>query len=610
MPSRLLFPSRPHATRCPVRRAAAVLGALALLPVTLPAHTIGDPAHDGPDRVPPSAQTSAAAATVAATAGKAVPAGESGDSAASSAAGSTTPPAVVAAQTDTAFRAFARFAPAVRVRADGPWLLIESNGLPAHGMMVGITAWQQQVPLPQPYTGANAWRLPLHPAPAAAPVSVRDRFLRGAIALAANGIPIFNPQNNRGEVSFDIGELDRWGGHCGRSDDYHYHIAPLHLQETLGPTLPIAYALDGYAIYGLTEPSGATPQGLDRFHGHETPDLGYHYHASIAYPFVNGGFHGVVTEREGQVDPQPRARGVRPALTALRGAEIVGFTGSPGRTTAEVSYVLRGRTGSVAYTSTSDGQWMFRFTEPDGATREVTYRAGDRSPRGPRDPREARPEGRERKPEARRSAPASPAPATTDSSAPAPAGASLTGRSPSPPATPTEVGARPAGGMVLTSPAVGPEGALPREYTGDGDGHSPPLAWSGAPEGTRSFAVIMHHLAPDGAVKCYWTLYNLAAKTRGVPADVRGQGELGHNTVNHRVGYAPPHSKGPGLKTYVITLYALSAPLTLVPDDTDRPALLAAMRDRILDHAELRVTYTRSPESLGGEGAPRRGGDS
>ena len=99
--------------------------------------------------------------------------------------------------------------------------------------------------------------------------------------------------------------------------------SPLHLQETLGRALPIACALDGYPIYGLNEPDGSSPQGLDAFNGHETAALGYHYHASKKYPFVNGCFHGVVVEREEQVEPQPRAQGVRPALTALRGAKIL-----------------------------------------------------------------------------------------------------------------------------------------------------------------------------------------------------------------------------------------------------------------------------------------------
>jgi hypothetical protein len=94
--------------------------------------------------------------------------------------------------------AFRAFSPKVSVRMDARYLYVESDGLPAHGMMVGITNWQQQVPLPQPYLGANAWRIPLHPVPAQNPASIRGRFLRGAIAIAANGVPIFNPQNNRG----------------------------------------------------------------------------------------------------------------------------------------------------------------------------------------------------------------------------------------------------------------------------------------------------------------------------------------------------------------------------------------------------------------------------
>src|SRR4051812_12037021 len=56
---------------------------------------------------------------------------------------------------------FVPFAPKVEVKWDDGFLYIESNGLPAHSMMVGITAWQQQVPLPQSYHGENAWRLPL-----------------------------------------------------------------------------------------------------------------------------------------------------------------------------------------------------------------------------------------------------------------------------------------------------------------------------------------------------------------------------------------------------------------------------------------------------------------
>ncbi len=130
---------------------------------------------------------------------------------------------------------FNAFAPLVRTRTDSAYLYVESNGMPEHPMMIGITAWQQQVPLPQPYTGDNAWRIPLNPVPAKEPMSAKEDFFRGAIALAANGVPIFNPIKNDGRADpFLAGELDEYGGHSGRVDDYHYHISPLHLQTVLG----------------------------------------------------------------------------------------------------------------------------------------------------------------------------------------------------------------------------------------------------------------------------------------------------------------------------------------------------------------------------------------
>jgi hypothetical protein len=286
---------------------------------------------------------------------------------------------------------FEIFAPRVTVRFDAENLWVESQGLPAHAMMTGITAWQQQVPLPQAYTGLNAWRIPLHPRPARQPRSIENQFLRGAVAVAVNGIPIFNPQNNRGEVSADIGELDQWGGHCGRADDYHYHVAPLHLQQVVGPKLPIAYALDGYALFGLNEPDGSAPAGLDSFHGHTHAPLGYHYHASIKYPFVNGGFHGEVIEKEGQVDPQPRAKPVRPALQALRGAKITGFE-TPAPNTTRVVYDLNGETRAVQTTVAADGTVAFEFQNGREGVVRQTYDPRSK-PEGGREPQRPEPGG-------------------------------------------------------------------------------------------------------------------------------------------------------------------------------------------------------------------------
>ncbi len=479
--------------------------------------------------------------------------------------------------------AFQPFAPKVRTRVDGQFFYVEADGMPAHNLMVGITAWQQQVPLPQPYTGNNAWRIPLNPVPAKAPASIKNRFLRGAIALAVNGIPIFNPQNNRGEVAQEIGELDQWGGHCGRADDYHYHAAPLHLQGTVGQGAPIAYALDGYPMFGLTEPDGSVPAKLDSFNGHETPALGYHYHGSTKYPYVNGGFHGEVVERDGQVDPQPRAQPRRDGGAPLRGARITGFTAQ------DRSYSLRYELGTetrfVNYTVLDGGTVKFDYVDGRGQVRSAAYspRPGGGEPRGKGGPQQGSGKG---------GSPPPPPPPPPGGERGGVAAASYTPKR--------------SGNFVLRSAAVANGGALPVEFTGDGAGATPPLEWIGAPAGTKSFAVIMDHLDPEGRAKWYWVLYNLPATVSGLPKNVQGVGTLGNNSVNGRAGYAPPHSKGPGVKTYHLTAYALSAPVQIAgsPSEVSRAVLLTAMKDLILDSAELNVTYDRTG-AIGGQGGQK-----
>ncbi len=164
------------------------------------------------------------------------------------------------------------------------------------------------------------------------------------------------------------------------------------------------------------------------------------------------------------------------------------------------------------------------------------------------------------------------------------------------------------GSFVLRSSAIKDDGVLPKEFTGDGDSLSPPLEWTGAPAGTKSYALIMHHNAPD-MVKWYWVLYNIPADVKSLPKNAKGIGTEGGNSVNKCGGYAPPHSKGPGAKTYILTVYALSAPPQIngPTSEVSREVLLAAMKDKILASAELSVTYTRTGLVEGG-GDDRRPG--
>ncbi len=271
---------------------------------------------------------------------------------------------------------------------DSTYFHISSLGMPTHNStvplhdkMIGITSWQQQVPIPQFYTDTNSWSIPLQPVYATTPMSTRTNFMKGAVAIALNGIAIFNALNNRGVDSYAIGELDNWGGHCGRADDYHYHAAPMHLAGPNG-RLPIAYALDGFAVYGANEPDGTTMQSLDTCHGHKIGNGVYHYHGTTTYPYVIGAMRGNVTldpttpAPENQILPQAFAKGVRPALTPLNGAVITDFVAqSPSHYL--LTYRRGNKYGYVEYYWTGNGgvgtTYTYILTDTSGLPTTSTY---------------------------------------------------------------------------------------------------------------------------------------------------------------------------------------------------------------------------------------------
>lgn len=262
--------------------------------------------------------------------------------------------------------AFTPFKPNIVTSWDSNYFYVESYGIPTtHNMMTGITAWQQQVPIPQCYIKPNAWMIPLNPVVAVTPVPVNpNHFSRGAIAVAVNGIPIFNPYTNTGVDAYLDGQLDQWGGHCGRADDYHYHIAPMQLYNNTNATLPIAYALDGFAVYGTVEPDGSALLPLDANHGHYWTNGVYHYHgtATPVAPYMIANMVGQVTEdTTHQIIPQPHAQPVRPSLTPLNGAVITNCIPNSTNNGYTLIYTVGANTDSVVYSWTSSGVCTFNF---------------------------------------------------------------------------------------------------------------------------------------------------------------------------------------------------------------------------------------------------------
>jgi Raf kinase inhibitor-like YbhB/YbcL family protein len=155
--------------------------------------------------------------------------------------------------------------------------------------------------------------------------------------------------------------------------------------------------------------------------------------------------------------------------------------------------------------------------------------------------------------------------------------------------------------LVLKSDAFEEGGAIPPKYTCEGEDLSPPLAWEGLPEGTRSLVLIVDDPdAPDPAaprmVWDHWILYNLPPGAHGLEEGVTigrlppGCGQ-GINSWG-RTGYGGP-CPPIGRHRYFHRLYALDAVLPPELGSPTKDQLLLAMEDHILARTELVGTYQK-----------------
>lgn len=152
-----------------------------------------------------------------------------------------------------------------------------------------------------------------------------------------------------------------------------------------------------------------------------------------------------------------------------------------------------------------------------------------------------------------------------------------------------------ASSIQFSSPAFGPDTAIPAEYTCDGGGKSPPLHWSNLPAGTKSVAIIVEDPDAPGGTFVHWVLYDLPANVSDVPADAAAQNALPQGAAQgqngkRQTGWTPPCPPS-GLHHYHFKLYALRDTVQLnQPNDVD---LLRATRGKVLGRAEFLGLYQR-----------------
>jgi Raf kinase inhibitor-like YbhB/YbcL family protein len=158
-------------------------------------------------------------------------------------------------------------------------------------------------------------------------------------------------------------------------------------------------------------------------------------------------------------------------------------------------------------------------------------------------------------------------------------------------------------GMTLTSQAMPDGGTLPSELVLNGFGCtggnlSPDLEWSGAPAGTKAFALMMYDPdAPTGSGWWHWVAFNLPADTTSLPAGASGD-SMPMGSVESRTDFGAPGYGGacppPGAPAhpYQVTVYALPEPLPL--DANASGAMVGFMaRAAALDSATITATFGR-----------------
>jgi phosphatidylethanolamine-binding protein (PEBP) family uncharacterized protein len=149
--------------------------------------------------------------------------------------------------------------------------------------------------------------------------------------------------------------------------------------------------------------------------------------------------------------------------------------------------------------------------------------------------------------------------------------------------------------FTLSSEAFIDGDLMGSQFTCDGAGVSPALVWKNPPAGTTSYAITMHHLPPANEAKhVYMLIYDLPASTDHLE-QASTIGSWGKNTVNGKLEYTPPCSKGPGRKDYVLSVYALSATPAFSKSKSEitMDDLLTAIKSTILATATMTVSYAR-----------------
>lgn len=150
--------------------------------------------------------------------------------------------------------------------------------------------------------------------------------------------------------------------------------------------------------------------------------------------------------------------------------------------------------------------------------------------------------------------------------------------------------------IQLTSAAFEDGGMIPKKFTCDSENASPPLKWSGIPDGTQSISLICDDPDAPAGTWVHWVIYNMPGGVTGLPENIPSDRVLGNGAKQgmndfRGLGYAGPCPPG-GTHRYFFKIYALDIEIDLEPGAT-KTELFKAMKEHILGEGQLMGKYTR-----------------
>jgi len=151
--------------------------------------------------------------------------------------------------------------------------------------------------------------------------------------------------------------------------------------------------------------------------------------------------------------------------------------------------------------------------------------------------------------------------------------------------------------LAVSSPDFSSGGDIPREFTCTGEDRSPALEWSGAPAGTKSFALIADDPDAPAGTWVHWVIFNIPGTAHALPGGVERKEQLadgtrqGHNDFR-KIGYNGPCPPPGKPHRYFFKLYALDSDLKLAPG-SNKSEVEKAMEGHTLGRAEWMGRYRR-----------------